>query len=258
LANGYVNAWYIDQAQIDKNGDGVFTISLYFHPQNLFYIGLLISGMTFVACVGYLAYDWKFRKNKRDIEKNKVPLDWDVCRNKVSHLDLTENSRILDIGSKDGKKAHYVINKGQLIMSDITSRKSNSLFVLSDATSLPFRNDSFDLVTIFHVIEHIKNDKTVLKEIYRILKKNGTVLIVTPNANRFAKIYSFVLKIVKRRPYRYPLNPDHVFEYGASGIENIMKNSEFQSYKIEPIFMRISRFLRIRKYCDQWIVTAKK
>jgi ubiquinone/menaquinone biosynthesis C-methylase UbiE len=197
-------------------------------------------------------------QNGSYIKMTKLPLDWDACRKKALQFDLTHNSIILDIGSKDGKKAQYILNKGQLIMSDITLKKSISPFVLSDAAHLPFSNDSFDLVTLLHVIEHTQNDKTVLKEIYRILKKNGTALIVTPNANRFTKFYSFILRIVTRSPYKYPLNPDHVFEYGASDIENIMKNSEFQNYKIEPIFMKISRFLRIKKYCDQWIVTAKK
>jgi ubiquinone/menaquinone biosynthesis C-methylase UbiE len=123
---------------------------------------------------------------------------------------------------------------------------------------LPFSDNSFDLVALFHVIEHIKNDNTALKEIHRVLRKNGTTIIVIPNANRFIKIYSLFLKIIMRTPHKYPLNPDHVFEYSASDIENIMKNSDFQSYEIEPIFMKISRFLRIEKYCDQWIVTAKK
>jgi hypothetical protein len=54
------------------------------------------------------------------------------------------------------------------------------------------------------------------------------------------------------------MNTDHVLEYGDSDIKSLLKNSEVQNYKIEPIFMKISRFLRIRKYCAQWIVTAKK
>jgi ubiquinone/menaquinone biosynthesis C-methylase UbiE len=127
-----------------------------------------------------------------------------------------------------------------------------------DATNLPFKDSPFELVTMLHVIEHIKNDEAALREIYRVLKKDGTALIVTPNANRFTKLYSVALKVLKRSPYQYPMNTDHVFEYGASDIKSLLKNSEFQNYKIEPIFMKISRFLRIKKYCDQWIVTAKK
>jgi predicted SAM-dependent methyltransferase len=111
---------------------------------------------------------------------------------------------------------------------------------------------------MLHVIEHTKNDAAALREIYRVLKKDGTALVVTPNVNRFTKLYSVALKVLKRSPYQYPMNIDHVFEYTDSNINSLLKNSEFQNYKIEPFFMKISRYLRIRKYCDQWIVTALK
>jgi hypothetical protein len=60
---------------------------------------------------------------------SKLPSDWDNCKKRVLNLNLTENSMILDIGSNDGKKAHYTINKGQLTMSDICRRRTSS-FVL--------------------------------------------------------------------------------------------------------------------------------
>lgn len=64
ITNGYANAWYINPKEIDKDGDGNFTISLYFWPQSLFYLGLIISGTTLILCMGYLIYDW--RKNNGD------------------------------------------------------------------------------------------------------------------------------------------------------------------------------------------------
>ena len=56
LVNGYANAWYIDPKTI---GSSNFTITLYFWPQSLFYLGLLISALTFLGCIGYLVYDWR-------------------------------------------------------------------------------------------------------------------------------------------------------------------------------------------------------
>jgi hypothetical protein len=56
LVNGYANAWYIDPKKISKQN---FTITLYFWPQSLFYLGLFISGTTFLGCIGYLVYDWR-------------------------------------------------------------------------------------------------------------------------------------------------------------------------------------------------------
>ncbi len=63
-ANGYANAWYIDPKEFDKDGDGKFTMTIYFLPQSLFYLGLFISGTTLFGCIGYLFYDW--RKEKGD------------------------------------------------------------------------------------------------------------------------------------------------------------------------------------------------
>ncbi len=188
--------------------------------------------------------------------------DWDECVKKISTFGLNENSFILDVGSKDGKKTHYIFNSGffkknQIIMTDLC-KKNLSPFVLADATFLPFKDNSFDLVTMLHVLEHIKNDIGALNEIYRVLKKDGHTLLVTPNGQRFTRLYSLFIKIIKRSPYKYPLNPDHVIEYSGSEIENTMKSSVLQNYKIEPIFMRISRYLRIKRHCDQWIITAKK
>lgn len=59
VVNGYANGWYINSEELGV-GDN-FTITLYFKPQSYFYIGLIISGMTFLWCVGYLV--WNLRKS---------------------------------------------------------------------------------------------------------------------------------------------------------------------------------------------------
>jgi hypothetical protein len=71
ITNGYANAWYIDPKEIDKDGDGNFTITLYFLPQSLFYLGLFISGITFLVCIAYLLYGYKIRFN--EFFKAKIP-----------------------------------------------------------------------------------------------------------------------------------------------------------------------------------------
>ncbi len=64
LVNGYANAWYIDPNELGTGEN--FTITLYFKPQSYFYIGLIISGLTFTGCVGYLL--WERRKGKRKMQ----------------------------------------------------------------------------------------------------------------------------------------------------------------------------------------------
>jgi len=57
IANGYANAWYIDPKELGISEN--FTIVLYFKQQSYFYIGLIISGITFIGCLGYLVLDWR-------------------------------------------------------------------------------------------------------------------------------------------------------------------------------------------------------
>ncbi len=76
IANGYANSWVIDTEKICgldsrlrgndniscvRNPDGSydFEIIVEFWPQRLFYLGIGISGMTLLACLGYLGYAWR-------------------------------------------------------------------------------------------------------------------------------------------------------------------------------------------------------
>lgn len=78
----YANGWTIDPQYIKdnfskdyykENPDGSIDIELvmYFKPQSYFYLGLIISGITLVGCIGYLIYDWRRNKYKRKIEDEK-------------------------------------------------------------------------------------------------------------------------------------------------------------------------------------------
>lgn len=55
IVNGYANAWYIDPAEIAKDQNGSFEITLFYQPQSFYYLGIIISGVTFTACIIYIA-----------------------------------------------------------------------------------------------------------------------------------------------------------------------------------------------------------
>ena len=55
-----------------------------------------------------------------------------------------------------------------------------ALAVQSDAVRLPFSESSFDAAFILDVLEHIDEDETVLREIRRVLRPGGSLLITVP------------------------------------------------------------------------------
>ena len=49
-----------------------------------------------------------------------------------------------------------------------------------DATNIPYADNNFDLVICNHVLEHIPQYNLAIKEIFRVLKPNGTAILQTP------------------------------------------------------------------------------
>jgi SAM-dependent methyltransferase len=59
--------------------------------------------------------------------------------------------------------------------------KSNADYIVKVGKSLPFKNAEFDFVISRFVFEHIENLDPLLKEISRILKKNGKLIVCVPH-----------------------------------------------------------------------------
>lgn len=47
--------------------------------------------------------------------------------------------------------------------------------VQEDAINIPFRDNSFDIVGLFDLIEHFQDDTKLLKETVRVVKKGGGI-----------------------------------------------------------------------------------
>lgn len=70
-------------------------------------------------------------------------------------------------------------------------------FVLCDARYLPFRNIRFTKVLCTEVLEHISDDVGTLREIRRVIRKDGLLVLSVPNAN-YPFLWDPVNKILER------------------------------------------------------------
>ncbi len=69
--------------------------------------------------------------------------------------------------------------------------------------ALPFEAETYDMVIMTEVIEHLMNHMSALSEVARIIKPNGYLIITTPNTARLHSRASFFLtgahKLIRRR-----------------------------------------------------------
>jgi SAM-dependent methyltransferase len=82
----------------------------------------------------------------------------------------------------------YGIDVSRIAIKKAKEICKNSKIYLRDAHDLSiFKSNFFDVVVALHVLEHLKNPTKVIKQISRILKKNGIFLFATPNMNSPAR-----------------------------------------------------------------------
>ena len=86
--------------------------------------------------------------------------------------------------------------------------------IKGDLTSTNFKDESFDLIICNHVLEHIKDDKSALNEIYRVLKYNGISILQVPINVRREKTFEDSTIKSKIQREKYFGQYDHVREYG--------------------------------------------
>ena len=101
-----------------------------------------------------------------------------------------------------------------------------------DVHNIPFEDGTFDVVFCNHVLEHVEDDVKVLKEFYRVLKKDGWAILISPiNKNLESTYEDPTISDPKEREKAFGQS-DHVRMYGRdykhrlelSGFEVIQDN----------------------------------
>lgn len=163
---------------------------------------------------------------------------WDNIFNDILKVTDVEskNIKFLDYGCGDGKyfkklislgllnkNIHGVeISKNRLKRCHAINFKNAILVDLSP--KLPYKDNEFDVINFMEVIEHIPKAKIdlILKEIKRVLKQNGCLIISTPNypIKRFYDFYNALIYFKYKRIFD---DPTHISPYSFKELKNKLK-----------------------------------
>ena len=115
----------------------------------------------------------------------------------IKKLTLLQNGRIIDYGAGTGYFAQAMKRKGWDVVAIEKSEQARKLAkqelgmeLLPEEALKDIKDNSVDVVTLWHVMEHIQSLDTFWDELYRILEETGIAVIAVPNCSSYdAKKY---------------------------------------------------------------------
>lgn len=150
----------------------------------------------------------------------------------------THAKRLLDVGSGEGLFLKLALERGySAVGCDFFPLASYAPGVqvmqgtLDQAGGLPFPDRSFDIVTLWAVIEHLRDPGAALREIRRVLRPGGYLFCDTPLCGQLAETLA-----AARSHWFSP--PGHLHVFSAKGLEVAHQQAGFTVLRHYPSFER--------------------
>jgi 2-polyprenyl-3-methyl-5-hydroxy-6-metoxy-1,4-benzoquinol methylase len=123
-----------------------------------------------------------------------------ALKNKLKLINSqSQKGKILDIGAGVGDFLLVAKNDGWETFGTEPSEKAKAIAIKKGVSFVDnlseLENNSFDVITMWHVLEHVPNLENQISELKRLLKPTGTILIAVPNfksydANYYGKFWA--------------------------------------------------------------------
>jgi 2-polyprenyl-3-methyl-5-hydroxy-6-metoxy-1,4-benzoquinol methylase len=177
---------------------------------------------------------------------------------------FVEKKTCLDIACGEGYGSRYLALHGAtwVIGGDISlqaiqhAQRTHSLpnnhFLVLDAETLPFRDNSFDIIISLETIEHLSHPGKILKECKRVLKPGAYLLLSTPDRSS----HFFLTKLLSKSNYllrmlskfhclhKMFVNPYHLHEFNAFELKCLLEKDFLIMLSLQLCDQKVYRKLK--------------
>jgi 2-polyprenyl-3-methyl-5-hydroxy-6-metoxy-1,4-benzoquinol methylase len=181
-----------------------------------------------------------------------------MWQKRVQIISRSQNSgRLLDIGCGEGLFLKIAKQNGWQVegveISEFACREAtknlNQTVNHGEVWEVGFDAETFDVITLWHVLEHGVDPLRTLKEARRVIKPEGLLLVAVPNVNDWFMRMAYLL--VKRKPLNLFSPSDkelHLYHFSAKTLKKIIKVAGFTKVKVRPDFGIIEPGKKIINY----------
>ena len=157
-----------------------------------------------------------------------------ALKNKLNLINSLQTSKgtLLDIGAGTGEFLSVAKENGWQTVGVEPSEKAKSIALKKGVAFMENTSDlddaSIDVITMWHVLEHVPDVEKQIVELKRLLKPEGIILIAVPNFNSFdAKYYGAFWAA-------YDV-PRHLWHFSKTAIQSLFKKEGLQLVKVLPM-----------------------
>ena len=158
-----------------------------------------------------------------------------ALKNKVALITNENPSKgnLLDIGAGTGDFLNQANRSGWNCVGIEPNEKAKNIAIAKGVQFVATLDDlddhSFDVITMWHVLEHVPDLEIQIKTLKRLLKPNGTIFIAVPNFK------SFDAKHYKSFWAAYDV-PRHLWHFSKISIQKLFNKENLKLKKVKPMW----------------------
>lgn len=150
------------------------------------------------------------------------------------------DGKILDVGYSANPNIflHEPVGLDIVLAETIPENYSRVVRCNLNKEVMPFPAHSFDAVIAADVIEHLENPSSFLREVNRVLRDGGKLVICTPQANDW---WTTMHNWFFRKWIKDPDSGEHLQNWTVLDMTRLLRKNGFQIEKIEGLYMHFPR-----------------